>query len=89
MSLLCNLSEHIPCAICNFLQGLSQFFSGSVSDKVGRKWIIFTGLLLIAAGLLTADFGMGFNGRYLVGRTSDEISQQQFGTFLLSAILLG
>jgi len=54
-------------AIYPAVWGLSQIFTGALSDRVGRKWLIVSGMWVQAAGIsvtaLTADFmGFAFGG---------------------------
>lgn len=70
-------------------QGLSQFLAGLLSDNVGRKWPVVTGLLGISAGLLTSAFGMGFRGAFLPSGSEDAISDLAFGYLVVAAMLMG
>lgn len=54
-------------AIYPAVWGMSQIFTGALSDRVGRKWLIASGMWVQAAGIavtaLTADFiGFAFGG---------------------------
>jgi len=72
------------------LKGVSQLLAGLLSDKIGRKWPIAVGLLVAAAGLLVAVFGMGFDGALLAGGASARQTMNlQFGHLVIAACLMG
>ncbi len=58
-------------AIYPAVWGVLQVFTGALSDRVGRKWLIVSGMWIQAAGIgitaSTADFGMFCLGGVLLG----------------------
>jgi MFS family permease len=42
--------------------GFSQLFTGGLSDRLGRKWLIATGMWLQAGGIVFLAFSRAFNG---------------------------
>src|SRR5581483_2085697 len=42
--------------------GLAQLATGALSDRVGRKWLIVTGMWVQAAGIAVVILGAGFAG---------------------------
>lgn len=67
-----NLHEiGILAAIYPAVWGCSQIFTGALSDRLGRKWLIVVGMWVQAAGITliaqTADFGIFALGGVLLG----------------------
>ncbi|WP_029891669.1 MFS transporter [Polycyclovorans algicola] len=58
-------------AIYPAVWGMAQIFTGALSDRVGRKWLIVSGMWVQAAGIavtaLTADFAGFASGGVLLG----------------------
>jgi MFS family permease len=50
----------ILAAICPATWGIAQLGTGSLSDKVGRKWLIASGMWVQAAGIVLVTVSSGF-----------------------------
>jgi MFS family permease len=49
-------------AIYPAVWGLGQLFTGALSDRVGRKWLIVTGMWIQAVGIATMALSSSFTG---------------------------
>ncbi len=65
--------------------GIGQLFTGALSDKVGRKWMIVFGMWLQAAGIVLIALGTGF-GWYAAGSVLLGLGTAMVYPTLLAAI---
>jgi MFS family permease len=49
-------------AIYPAVWGIGQLFTGALSDRVGRKWLIVTGMWIQAVGIATMALSSSFTG---------------------------
>lgn len=82
--------RNLLAASYDFTKGLTQFLTGVISDRLGRKAPVCLGLLLNAAALLVIALGGGFGGALLPSTSSAvELRGLQFGYLVLGGTLLG